>query len=103
MNQKLRIKNLQKGPKQRINFRGNHRNMSTRNQVFCCSFHCSLRKTVGKVSPILVTLTSRSDSNFESSNVNLKEAKPDGVIPNSNGIDYYVRKNEEFYGFRQTD
>ena len=25
---------------------------------------CSLRKTVGKVSPILVTLTSRSDSDF---------------------------------------
>ena len=51
-------------------------------------------ETVGKVSPILVTLTSRSDSNFESSNVNLKEAEPDGVIPNSNDIDYYVRKNE---------
>ena len=54
----------------------------------------SLRKTVGKVSPILVTLTSHNDSNFESSNVSLKENKPDGVNPNSNYIDYYVRKNE---------
>ena len=39
----------------------------------------SLRKTVGKVSPILVTLTSRSDSNFERSNINFKENKRDGV------------------------
>ena len=54
----------------------------------------SLRKTVGKVSPILVTLTSRSDSDFESSNVSLKGNKPDGVNLNSNDIDYYVRKNE---------
>ena len=54
----------------------------------------SLRKTVGKVSPTQVTLTSRNDSDFESSNVSLKENKPDGVNPNSNDIDYYVRKNE---------
>ena len=54
----------------------------------------SLRKTAGKASPILVTLTSRSDSDVESSNVSLKENKPDGVDPNSNDIDYYVRKNE---------
>ena len=54
----------------------------------------SLRKTVGKVSPILVTLTSPNDSDFESSNVTLKENKPDGVNPNSNDIDYYVRKIE---------
>ena len=54
----------------------------------------SLRKTVGKMSPIPVTLTSRSDSNFESSNVSLKENKPDGVNPDANDIDYYVRKNE---------
>ena len=54
----------------------------------------SLRKTVGKASPILVALTSRSDSDVESSNVSLKENKPDGVNPNSNDIDYYVRKNE---------
>ena len=60
----------------------------------------SLRKTVGKVSPILVTLTSRSNSDFERSKVSLKENRPDGVDPNSNDIDYYVRKNE--YGFRQT-
>ena len=54
----------------------------------------SLRKTVGKVSLILVTLTSRNDSDFESSIVSLKENKPDGVNLNSNDIDYYVRKNE---------
>ena len=42
----------------------------------------------------LVTLTSRSDSDFESSNVSLKENKPDGVNPNSNDIDYSVRKSE---------
>ena len=54
----------------------------------------SQRKTAGKVSPILVTLTSRSDSDFERSNVSLKENKPDGVNPNSNDIDNYVRKNE---------
>ena len=56
--------------------------------------HISLRKTVGKVSPILVTLTSRNDSDCQSLNVSLKENKPDGVNPNSNDIDYYVRKNE---------
>ena len=43
------------------------------------------------MSPILVT---PNDSNFESSNFSLKENKPDGVNPNSNYIDYYVRKNE---------
>ena len=47
-----------------------------------------------KVSPILVTLASGSDSNFQRSNVILKENKPDGVNPNSNDIDHYVRKNE---------
>ena len=62
----------------------------------------SLRKTVGKLSPILVTLTSRSDSDVESSNVSLKENRPDGVNPNPNDIDQYVRKNE-FYGFGQTE
>ena len=57
--------------------------------------HFSLRKTVGKVSPILFTLTTRNDSDFEISNVSLKENKPDGVNPNSDDIDYYVRKNEK--------
>ena len=51
-------------------------------------------KPWGKVSPILVTFTSRSDSDFERSNFSLKENKPDGVNPNSDDIDYYVRKNE---------
>ena len=54
-------------------------------------FLYSLRKTVGKVSPTLVTLTSRSDSDFERSNVSLKENKPDGANPNPDDIDYYVR------------
>ena len=63
----------------------------------------SLLKTVGKVSLILLTPMSGSDSDFESSNVSLKENKPDGVNPNSNDIDYYVRRiKEKFYGFRQT-
>ena len=50
----------------------------------------SLWKTVGKVSPILITLTSFSDSDFESSNVSLKENKPDIVNPNYNDIDHCV-------------
>ena len=54
----------------------------------------SLRKTVGKVLPILVTLTSPNDSDFESSNVSLKENKPDGVNPNSNDIEHCALKNE---------
>ena len=59
-----------------------------------CVIYISLRKTVGKASLILVTLTSRSDSDFKRSNVSLKENKPNGVNSNSNDIDYYVRKNE---------
>ena len=55
------------------------------------------------MSPILVMLTSRNGSDFERSYVSLKENKPDGVNPNSNDIDYYVRKNEgKFDGFQQT-
>ena len=42
--------------------------------------------------PILVTLTSRSDSNFERSNISLKENKWDGVDPNYNGLKFCVRK-----------
>ena len=48
----------------------------------------SLRKTVGKVSPILITLTSRNDSDFERSNVSLKENKSDEVNSNSDDIDH---------------
>ena len=47
------------------------------------------------MSPILVTLTSRSDSYFERWNVSLKENEHDGVNPNSDDLDYCVRKNEE--------
>ena len=39
------------------------------------------------MSPILVTLTSRSDSDFERSNISLKENKPDGVDLNSDCLD----------------
>ena len=49
---------------------------------------------MGKVSPIVVMLASRSDSDFERSNFSLKENKPDGVNPNSNDTEYYVQKNE---------
>ena len=49
------------------------------------------------MSPILVTLTSRSDSNFERSDTNLKENKRDGVDSNYSGINYDVRKNEGKY------
>ena len=38
--------------------------------------------------------TSRSDSAFERSNISLKENKRDGVDPNSNGLEYCIRKNE---------
>ena len=62
-----------------------------------------MRKAVGKVSPILVMLTSRNDSDFESSNVSLKENKPDGNNLNSNDIDItFERMKEKFNGFRQT-
>ena len=54
----------------------------------------SPRKTEGKVSPILVTLTSSSDSDFERSNISLEENIPGGVDPNCDGRDCCVRKNE---------
>ena len=52
------------------------------------------RKPWEKVSPILVTLTSRSDSDFERSNISLKENNRDDVDLISNGLDHWVRKNE---------
>ena len=52
------------------------------------------KPSTGKVSPSLVTLTSRSDSNFERSNISFKENKWDGVDSKSNCLDYCV------YGFR---
>ena len=56
----------------------------------------SLRKKHGKrQSSILVTLTSRSDSNFERSNVILRKNKRDGVDSKSDGLDHCFRKNEE--------
>ena len=57
-----------------------------------------------RVSPILVTLTSCSDSNFERSNISFKENKPDGVDLSSNGLNYCARKNEsQTVQFRQTE
>ena len=49
---------------------------------------------------ILVTLTSRNDSDFERSNISLKENKPDGVDLNSNSL---YRTKEKLYGFRQNE
>ena len=46
------------------------------------------------MSPILVTLTSSSDSDFECPNVSLEENKLDGVDLSSNGLDYCVQKNK---------
>ena len=44
------------------------------------------------MSPILVTATSRSVSNFERSNIGLKVNKLDGVDSNCNSLNYGVRK-----------
>ena len=54
------------------------------------------------MSPILVTLTSCSDSNLECSNISLKENRPDCVDLTSDGLDFCVRKKENFCGLRQT-
>ena len=61
----------------------------------------SLRKTVRKVSPILVTLTSRNNSDCQSSNVSLKENKPDGV--NTISTTTFERMKKKVDGFRQTE
>ena len=54
------------------------------------------------MSPILVTLTSCSGSDFERSNIIFKENKPDGLDLSSNGLGYCVRKDKEkSYGFQQ--
>ena len=42
------------------------------------------------MSPILVMRTSRYDSNFECSNISLKENTLDGVDLNSDGLDYCI-------------
>ena len=56
------------------------------------------------MSPIVATLTSHSDSNFERSNISRKENKRHGVDLNSNALDYCIGKTKEkFYGFRQTE
>ena len=47
-----------------------------------------------RVSPILDSLTSHSDSDIERWSISLKENKPDGVDRNSNGLDYCLRNNK---------
>ena len=44
-------------------------------------------------SPILFTLTSRRDFDFECSNTSFNENRMDGVDMNSNGLDQCVRNN----------
>ena len=44
------------------------------------------------MSPILVMLTSCTDSDFEHSNFSLKENEFDGIDPNSNNLDYCVQR-----------
>ena len=45
------------------------------------------------MSPILVTLTSCFDSDFECLNISFNENKLEGVDLNYNGLDYCVRRN----------
>ena len=55
------------------------------------------------MSPILVTLTSPSNSDFERSNISFKENKPDGVDLSSNSLTTaFESTKEKFYGFWQT-
>ena len=55
------------------------------------------------MTPILVTLTSRSDSNFECSNINLVENKPDGIdLTLTTLTTTFERTKEKLDGFRQT-
>ena len=59
----------------------------------------SLRKTVGKASLILVTLTSSSDSDVESSNVSLKENNLMALIQTLTiSTTTFERMKEKFYG-----
>ena len=57
-------------------------------------------KPYGRVSSILLMLTSRSDSFVEHSHISFYESKLDDGEPNSNGLDDRVRK--KLYGFWQT-
>ena len=61
------------------------------------------RKPWERVLPILVTLTSHSNSDFKRSNISFNENKPDGVdpIPTVSTI-AFERKKKEFHGYRQT-
>ena len=69
----------------------------------CLSADAVCGKPWGKVLPILITLTSRSDSNFERSNISLKETKPDGVIRTLTvSTTAFEITKEKFDGFRQT-
>ena len=50
-------------------------------------YQSAVNKAFERVSPIMVTLTSRSDYHFKRSNISLKESKLDGVDLNSDGLD----------------
>ena len=56
-----------------------------------------------RVLPILVTLTSHSDSDLKRSKISFRENKPDGVylIPTVSTI-VFERKKKELDGYRQT-
>ena len=69
-------------------------------KVFCGKLNSNNNKQE-RVSPIVLTLTSRSDSNFERSNICLKENKRDGLDQNFNGL--ATAFEGKFYGFRQTE
>ena len=52
-------------------------------------------KPQGRVLPILITLTSQNDSDFERSNISFKENKPDGIDLNSNGLTTAFEKTKD--------
>ena len=62
---------------------------------FSCTIPRPKLERVKECNQFWLRLRLRSGSDFERSNVSLKENKPDGVDPNSNDLDYCVRKNKE--------
>ena len=77
------------------------------NFLQCVNYYSACGKPWERVSPILITLTSRNDSNFEQSNISLQENKWNGVDLNSTGPTAafetrFERTKEKYYGFQQT-
>ena len=58
------------------------------NRPWTLLFPIQSEEAIGRVSLILIMLTSSSNSSFERCNISLKENIPDDVDPNSNGHDY---------------